>query len=362
MAANGSPNFRKRSLGRSLKTGTIGPFAPLGPAWAARAGFWGPVSQARRVVCLLRGHTASPCPERRSGPARIDAARKPMQSAQFQLHAEIETRHWWFTARRAVVRRLAAQLLPKDGQGSIVDVGCGTGANIAAFADLGRCLGVDASAEAIESARARFPQVEFRQGFAPELFADRAGQIDLLTLMDVLEHVPDDFEMLSALLGALKPGAHLLLTVPADERLWSQHDESFGHYRRYDARRLARVWEGLSVTPLLLSGFNARLYPLVRLARTVGRFRGRSTGEAGTDFWIPPAPLNRALEWIFAGEARRLSRAMREKRVRPYAHGVSLIAVLRREAGEIAVRERPADLVDAHQPSCPSPCDLAAIS
>ena len=40
--------------------------------------------------------------------------------------------------------------------------------------------------------------------------------------------------MLSGLLAAAAPGAYFLLTVPADESLWSEHDESFGHYRRYD--------------------------------------------------------------------------------------------------------------------------------
>ena len=271
-----------------------------------------------------------------------------MQSEQFQLHADIEQRHWWFVGRRRIIRRLIAEVIPPSPEATIVDVGCGTGANIAALADRYDCVGIDTSAEAIELARERFPDVRFLTGYAPSDLGELAGQARLFMMMDVLEHVGDDFAMLSELMAAASPGAYFLLTVPADESLWSEHDESFGHLRRYDRARFERVWADLPVSTLLVSYFNSRLCPLVRLIRARNRRRGRAAGAAGTDFWVPVGPVNRVLEATFAGEARRLLGLLGGRR-RAYSSGASLVALLRREQGTIAVRSKPDDLPPDHQ-------------
>lgn len=266
-----------------------------------------------------------------------------MQTEQFQLHAEIEERHWWFVARRRIVRGLVGRVLPPSPDATIVDVGCGTGANIAALADEYRCVGIDTSGEAIRFARERFPAVQFLVGHAPGDLGPIGSEARLFLLMDVLEHVEDDFAMFSELLGALEPGSHLLITVPADPSLWSEHDESFGHYRRYDQERLAGVWADLPATPLLVSYFNTRMYALVRAVRAWNRLRGRASGRAGTDFWMPPGPLNRLLEATFAGEARALERALEGHHTQRYQRGASLVALLRREPGGINTRSKPDD-------------------
>ncbi len=169
------------------------------------------------------------------------------------------------------------------------------------------------------------------------MFLSRAS---LVLLTDVLEHVPDDFSLFSSLLAATRPGTYFLVTVPADASLWSRHDESFGHYRRYDAERFARVWQGLPATCLLASHYNTRLYPAVKLVRWWNRRHGEAHGAAGTDFSMPLAPVNRCLEWILADESRRLLSLVSGRRHDGYDQGVSLIALLRREAGDCP--ERPA--------------------
>ncbi len=271
-----------------------------------------------------------------------------MQSEQFQLHAEIEQRHWWFVARRQILRRLAAELIPPSAQTMVVDIGCGTGANIGALAGDYRCVGIDTSAEAIELAERRFPEVEFLTGRAPHDLGVRMGQARLFVMTDVLEHVADDFAMLSELLGAASPGSYFLLTVPADESLWSEHDESFGHYRRYHRERLASLWAGLPVDTLLLSYFNSRLMPVIRAIRARNRRRGKASGHCGTDFWIPPGPINGALRAVMAGESKRLLGMIRGQASQDYPRGASLIAVLRRNEGPIEIRQKPAGLPPDH--------------
>lgn len=266
-----------------------------------------------------------------------------MQHDQFQLHADIEDRHWWFVGRRRILCRLVGEVLTPSPQAVIVDVGCGTGGNIAALADRYTCVGIDTSNEAIELARQRFPKVRFIAGRAPTDLGELAAQARLFLLTDVLEHVRDDYAMLSELLAAASPGCYFLLTVPADPSLWSEHDESFGHYRRYDRGRLEGIWAGLPVTTLLVSYFNSRLLPVVRLVRAWNRRRGQAAGQAGTDFWLPSRPANWLLTNIFAGEARRMARQLRGRN-RGYRAGASLVALLRREAGPIAIRPKPAGL------------------
>jgi SAM-dependent methyltransferase len=271
-----------------------------------------------------------------------------MQHAQFQLHADIEQRHWWFVARRRILSRLVAEVLPPSPQTTLIDVGCGTGGNVAALADRYRCVGIDTSQEAVELARQRFPEVCFIAGRAPNDLGERAAEARLFLLTDVLEHISDDYAMFSELLAAASPGCHVLVTVPADESLWTEHDESFGHYRRYDQTRLEGVWAGLPVTTLLVSHFNSRLLPVVRLVRAWNRRRGRAAGRAGTDFWLPSPPANALLTRVFAGEAKRLVGAL-HGRTRGYPSGTSLVALLRREAGPIAIRPKPAGLSPDHR-------------
>ncbi|HZZ27809.1 MAG TPA: class I SAM-dependent methyltransferase [Pirellulales bacterium] len=261
-----------------------------------------------------------------------------MQSEQFQLHAQIEQRHWWFVARRQILRELVRTIAPNSKAATaeladrkvVVDIGCGTGANLAALAEEYQCVGIDTSAEAISLARRRFPDIFFVCGFAPQDVAGFLRKAAVVMLTDVLEHVADDRKLLASIVAACPAGAQILITVPADMRLWSPHDVAFGHYRRYDDHSLAAVWAGLPVKPRLVSYFNRRLYPLVRAVRAVNHWRGRSSGEANTDFALPAAPINSMLEKYFAGEARRLLRSI-DRPSAGYRRGVSLIAILERE-------------------------------
>ncbi len=256
-----------------------------------------------------------------------------MQSAQFQLHARIEERHWWFVARREILKRVIRGVLPPSRETTIVDVGCGTGANLATLAEQYRCVGIDTSADAIRLARGRFPAVEFIEGTAPRDLGTIVDRARLILLCDVLEHVPDDFALFSELLAATTAGTYFLITVPAELALWSQHDRAFGHYRRYDAVRLAEIWQGLPVRSIFASPFNARLYPLVKAIRAWHRWTGKVTGEAGTDFRLPRPTVNRSLYRVFAGEANRLARLAQGQSAVPYRRGVSLMALLQRRRG-----------------------------
>jgi len=269
-----------------------------------------------------------------------------MQTAQFQLHAEIEQRHWWFVARRRIVRKLIGSVLPPDRNTTLLDVGCGTGANLAALANDYRCVGIDTSAEAVELARRRFPQATFLNGFAPrDLPAEILNEAKLVLMTDVLEHVPDDYALLSEMLAAVRPGTYFLLTVPADPGLWSPHDESFGHYRRYRLADFQALWDGLPVDTHMVSYFNSRLQPVIKSVRWLNRLRKQSAGSAGTDFSLPPGPMNGVLSAVFGGEASRLVDLAAGRKSHGYRRGVSLVALIQRRAASVLPRSKPADAI-----------------
>lgn len=251
-----------------------------------------------------------------------------MHREQYDLLARLEDSHWWFLGRRRILCALADELLPAGRRSVIVDVGCGAGGNLAALADRHECVGIDASEEALGHARRRFPQLTFVRADRPQDAADVIGRADLVMLNDVLEHVEHDREFLSGVLELASSGAHVLITVPADMNLWGPHDVSHGHFRRYALGELTELWRGLPVEERLVSYFNARLYPVVRAIRTLGRWRNRAWGSDDTDLRPTPAPINAALTRLFAGEARRLTRALRGERAARYGYGVSLVAVL----------------------------------
>lgn len=251
-----------------------------------------------------------------------------MEPALFDTHDALEERHWWFVARRRILSSLIDRLMANQHGGLIVDLGCGTGGMVAHLSQSYRCLGLDASAQAIAMARRKCPACEFQEGDVPALARAKAGEAALYLLMDVLEHIDDDKAFLSEVVAGAKPGAAFLITVPANMALWSVHDETAHHKRRYDWQGFNRLWDGLPVSLRLQSHFNSRLFPVIYLIRQLGRLTGRSFGQGGSDFALPSPLVNRLLTEIFAGEGKRLLGLLGGTETSPYRQGASLLAVL----------------------------------
>ncbi|HKJ02948.1 MAG TPA: methyltransferase domain-containing protein [Longimicrobiales bacterium] len=247
-----------------------------------------------------------------------------MQLEQFEAHARLEERHWWFTARRAILLRIL-QAIARPGS-PVADVGCGTGGNAAALARAGyEVLGLDPSPEAIALAVERFPKVGFRCTDRPADARAHLARQGTLLMTDVLEHVEGDRELLHDAVEATPRGGHLLLTVPADPSLWSGHDVAFGHKRRYVAASFRALWAEEPVAERLCSHYNARLWPLIAAVRRVG-----TRGGGGGDLDVPVGPLNAVFRAVFQSEAGALVSAL-DRGAAPFARGVSLVALLRKQ-------------------------------
>jgi SAM-dependent methyltransferase len=241
-----------------------------------------------------------------------------MDPSAYREMAQSEERHWWFTGRRAILASLIARLaLP--GEARILELGCGTGGNLAMLAAFGKVSALEsddtARAIAVEKTAGRF---DIRAGSCPHDIPFPRRSFDLVCLFDVLEHVDEDVTTLEAVATLLADGGRAVVTVPAYRWLWSAHDEFLHHKRRYSSAELRRKIGAAGLRIATLSYFNTLLFPIAVLVRVKDRLLGRRRAS-GTG--IPAAPLNGLLHAIFSAERFVVGRLR-------LPFGVSLVAVL----------------------------------
>ena len=155
-----------------------------------------------------------------------------MERKIYEQMAQLDSRHWWFTARRRILDGVIERIVRPPDNARILELGAGTGHNLAMLSRFGEVEAseLDPVARDIASDRLGRPVVE---AALPDLGMFPSEAYDMVALLDVLEHVPDDKGSLKAIYGLLKPGAALLLTVPINPWMWSAHDVAHHHHRRY---------------------------------------------------------------------------------------------------------------------------------
>ena len=170
-----------------------------------------------------------------------------------------EDKHWWFASRTRAILGLLDRFLPPDPQRLVLDIGCGAGNMAHHLAHYGRVTGVDPNPKPLRVAQAR--GLDVREGSADALpFAD--ASFGLVALLDTVEHVPNEAGVFAECLRVLRPGGHLLITVPALMALWSQNDVLNAHQRRYTAAELASKLQQQGFHVLHKSYNNFFIFPL----------------------------------------------------------------------------------------------------
>ena len=101
---------------------------------------------------------------------------------------------------------------------TVIDVGCGGGLLAEAMAACGaRVTGIDLAESSLTVARLHLlesgRQVDYRYISAEDLAAEIPGQADVVTCMELLEHVPDPASVIRACAALLKPGGRLFLST-----------------------------------------------------------------------------------------------------------------------------------------------------
>ena len=240
-----------------------------------------------------------------------------MERIVYDRMAELDTRHWWYRARREVLAALIARAVkpPKDAR--ILEIGCGTGHNLSMLGQFGHvdAIELDEAARDVASARLGRPVLGAR---LPGLDGVPEASYDMVALLDVLEHVEEDRESLRSIARRLKPGGAILITVPAFQWMWSAHDVVNHHQRRYYKRTLNAAIADAGLKADFVGYFNSILFPLAAAARLAGRLTGKEEG----DDKLQPKPVNAVFETLFGLERHAIARL-------PFTPGVSIAAVVR---------------------------------
>jgi SAM-dependent methyltransferase len=148
--------------------------------------------------------------------------------------------------------------------------------------------------------------------------------VEVVTALDVLEHVEADQTSMNEFLRVLRPGGIAVITVPALMALRSDWDVTLRHYRRYNAANLRKIIpSGFEI--LHLNYINVAVLPAVFVVRKFRALKQRLGVNAAvrSEDWIPPRWLNHFLQWLFV-------RLACQKTV-SFPAGVGLLAVLRKK-------------------------------
>ncbi|MFN0119063.1 MAG: class I SAM-dependent methyltransferase [Blastocatellia bacterium] len=256
-----------------------------------------------------------------------------MRPLNYEVMFDIEDDHWWYVGRRTIVMALAKDALEggiKTATASsfpippsafrLLDIGCGTGGNMDHLQQFGRMHGVDLSPNALRRSRQRGPQ-RLLYASATELPL-AAHSFEMVTALDVIEHLDDDIGGLREIQRVLRPGAPAILFVPAFQSLWGPNDDQSGHKRRYRLPDFRHRVEAAGLRIERISYSNIGMFLPIWLGRKILQALGR---ESQSENRINHPFINKLLARLFAGEAGWL-----RKHTLPF--GVSIICVARKEA------------------------------
>lgn len=224
---------------------------------------------------------------------------KEMQAHHYPILYQVEETHWWYLGRRRIIHSLVEKIRTSlnNPNPKILDVGCGTGANLKMLAKCGSAEGVDISPQAVEFCRERgLSSVKLG---AIEHLPYEDNSFDIVTALDVVEHLDDDVAGLREMRRVLRRDGRLLLFVPAFMFLWGVQDDVSNHRRRYTLPRLLKAVEEAGFAVEWSSYANISFFLPVLLVRSVMRWLRL---RADTEYGINISLMNGPFSELFAAE------------------------------------------------------------
>lgn len=136
--------------------------------------------------------------------------------------------------RYDVVKGVIERLRPTTA----LEIGCGQGAFGARLAERSDYLGVEPDDSSFEVASARIGARGGRVLHGIHSVVPTGSTFDLVCAFEVLEHIDDDAGTLAEWVQFVRPGGHLVLSVPAFQARFGPMDVHAGHFRRYSPAEL----------------------------------------------------------------------------------------------------------------------------
>lgn len=247
-----------------------------------------------------------------------------MDQAAYELFEHLEADHWWLRGRRSIFFDQLDRLLPRNGPIRSLDVGCGYGAMIPSLERYGSTAGVDIFPEAVEQCRRRgFEDVQVASAYD---LPNEDESFELVSFFDCIEHLDDDIAALKESRRVLKPGGHVVVSVPAYQFLYANNDRVAHHKRRYTRGELRTKLEGAGFEVRKATYVNVLLFPIILPLVLIKKLKERLfpvDDDPTTNLThATPKPVNEALFHVFSSERFFLRRMSF-----PVGHSIFAVAV-----------------------------------
>jgi 2-polyprenyl-3-methyl-5-hydroxy-6-metoxy-1,4-benzoquinol methylase len=204
-----------------------------------------------------------------------------------QNYEELYRSHWWFRVRERVLVEVIRHVgLPPDA--AILDVGCGNGLFFDKLALFGPVRGIEIDRSLIPANSIYQDQIFHWPLGAAQYSSHR---YELITALDVIEHIENDRQAIDDIWAMLSPGGMLVITVPAFMTLWDRHDDINRHYRRYTRASLRGLLARRGKVLKLCYLFHALVLPKFAIAMLNRVCKTKAVQHA-----IPQRWINRAME------------------------------------------------------------------
>lgn len=223
-----------------------------------------------------------------------------MEKSEYARLAEFEQSYWWHQGRLEIIRTYMRSASRGKASPAILNVGCGTGGTIGMLEKFGKVDNVDTSDDAIAFTRNLGYASITKVDDISLPFEDKA--YDIVGAFDVLEHIEDHRGALYEWRRVLKDDGAIVITVPAYQWLWSGHDVTMHHWRRYTMKSLVALAAETGLQPERKSYAISFSLPLVAGFRLASKFLDRADSEAS--FAPVPLAINKIFTALLKAEAR----------------------------------------------------------
>ena len=239
-----------------------------------------------------------------------------MEPNEIEKMHKLEETHWWFQGKKYIIKSIISEIdIP---EGKFLDIGCGTGMFLREIGKGRRSYGIDVSGQALSYCKKKVNAFLIKAAGNRLPFKDAV--FSLVSLFDIIEHVDNDFELLKEVYRVCKPGAIVIITVPAFSFLWGSHDIAQHHKRRYTQNQLRNLGLSAGFLSERLTYTNFFIFLPVLLRRITSR---KLSDNEESDLSEMPGIINDFLKCIYKFEAFYLKKAS-------FPFGVSLLMVLRK--------------------------------
>ncbi len=181
-----------------------------------------------------------------------------MDLKEFDYSAR-SVRHPWELARIEVIIRLIEEFIPYDKSAQVLEIGCGDVFVLESLAEKfprWSFVGTDVAFPDSFVNHYKHDRIRIYKN-SDEAVKDIKGHIDIVLLLDVIEHVPDDVQFVKDIskFSHIDSQTNLIITVPAFQWLFCSHDTFLQHYRRYSNDSLRALLRQVRLKPFVIGYF-----------------------------------------------------------------------------------------------------------